>query len=134
MDNVIETINAYQGSLFIASIANALDNTEKIQPCDGFVGRELLENAAEELGLSEAECNRRAQAKKFLEWFEEILKGIGFSFDEAFGSGLRKVSSKEMLFHTCGFFLEPAWGLENSDSEGSFAYHMNIESKAVTCQ
>jgi hypothetical protein len=72
---------------------------------------ELLENASEEIGTGKRSCDRRAQAKEFLERFKEVvIKGTSFRSVEASNDCCGEIACDEIALNFSSFFLEPGIG------------------------
>ena len=58
--SVIQAIHADQRALLVTSVANALNDSKKVESRKGLVGRKLLQDAVEEAWLCQAQCHGRA--------------------------------------------------------------------------
>ena len=65
-----------QGALLLAAIANATNDSQKVEPDHSLIRLELLKSATKELRVCKTESNWRTQSQQLLQGFQKVLKSI----------------------------------------------------------
>lgn len=94
--------------LAVARVAYAANDTKQVQPDDGLLVVEFLQNTREHVGSSEGRSNRRAESKELLQRLEKvIIESTCSRRVEALDDGFCKIPIEQALFYFGSLFLKP---------------------------
>ena len=83
-DGLVYAVALYEERAVRVDVADGAEDAEEVELHDGFGVGELFGDAAEELGLCDADCDGGRVAADLEEWVEQVLEGACFGGDEIF--------------------------------------------------